>query len=94
MLSKVYGNIGPREVLFGLPVKDIFYKSVHESFPTVAAEYYRIILNPITLKEVEERLNSAAYSQPQQFAEVRGYFWVKCMPRDLAVEWQCSHGTA
>jgi hypothetical protein len=71
VLNKVYGAIGPKETIFGLPLKDVFYKSVHESFPTVADEYYRIISNPITLKEIEDRLNSAAYSQPQQFAEVR-----------------------
>lgn len=69
VLSKTYACIGPREVMYGLAAKDVFYKTVAESFPALSDQYYQIITNPITFKEMEDRLKSSSYSQPQQFAD-------------------------
>jgi hypothetical protein len=69
VLQRVYAACATWQPIFGLPVKDVFYRPVHETFPTIAAEYYRVVAQPMTFAMIEERLQPGNYST-QQFADV------------------------
>lgn len=70
VLNAIYADVGPKEYCYNLPAKDVFYKTVSETFPGVATQYYSIVRNPITFRDIEGRLHNNMYEGPQQFADV------------------------
>lgn len=69
VLNAIYADVGPKEYCYNLPAKEVFYKTVGETFPGVAAQYYSIIRNPITFRDIEGRLHNNAYDSAQTFAD-------------------------
>ena len=72
VLNRVYAVCNTSPWIFNMPVRDVFYKPVSETFPGIAAEYYRVITNPITFAMIEDRLNRHYYTNAQMFADVSG----------------------
>jgi hypothetical protein len=84
VLKKMYA-MGPSTlVLYGMSVKDIFYKPVSTTFPGIAQSYYSVIKQPMTLGQIEDKLNRGRYSSPAQFAQVGGMLLVRRGRRGLA----------
>lgn len=71
VLNRVYGACQSMEPVFGLPVKDVFYRPVSETFPQIAPDYYARIPHPMTFRTIEERIRSSQYTNAQSFADVR-----------------------
>ncbi|GBF98870.1 hypothetical protein Rsub_11474 [Raphidocelis subcapitata] len=69
VLQAIYSDIGPKEFCYNLPAKEVFYKTVSETFPGVAPQYYAIVRSPITFRDIEGRLGGGAYEGAQQFAD-------------------------
>jgi hypothetical protein len=72
VLNAIYSDIGPKEFCYNLPAKDVFYKTVSETFPGIAPQYYSVVRNPVTFRDIETRLKNGAYDGPQTFADVSG----------------------
>ena len=71
VLHAIYSDLGPKEFCYNLPAKDIFYRSVRETFPGIAAAYEAAVRHPITFRDIEQRLAGNQYDGPQAFADVR-----------------------
>jgi hypothetical protein len=75
VLNAIYSDIGPKEFCYNLPAKEVFFKTVSETFPGVAPQYYSIVRNPITFRDIEARLTKHEYESAQHFADVSGEIW-------------------
>lgn len=73
VLHRVYHAIDSQGYILGLPARHVFYRPVSETFPSIAADYYRKIARPVTLREIEHRINTDSYSNALQFADVSVY---------------------
>eukprot|EP00878_Enallax_costatus_P020012 GHUV01021139.1.p1 GENE.GHUV01021139.1~~GHUV01021139.1.p1 ORF type:complete len:423 (+),score=99.73 GHUV01021139.1:240-1508(+) len=69
VLHRVYHAIDSQGYIFALPARDVFYRPVSETFPNIAGDYYRKIARPVTLREIEHRINTDSYSNALQFAD-------------------------
>lgn len=78
VLNRVYAACDTMPHVFHLNVKEVFYKPVSETFPTIAADYYSRISHPMTFREIEARIKDAKYTSPQMFADVS----VECVQRE------------
>jgi hypothetical protein len=88
VLARVLSECGPREMCYHVLARDVFYKPVHETFPTIADDYYSKVEKPITFGEIERKLTRRAYEQPQQFADDMRLVFSNCRrynprPEDL-----------
>jgi hypothetical protein len=70
VLNRVYQACGNMGTLWNIPVKDVFYKPVIETFPSIAASYYKAIAQPMTFRMIEEKIARHEYLHAQQFADV------------------------
>lgn len=70
VFQRVVADIPPRESFYGVSAKEVWFKSVRETFPGVAEQYYRVIHQPRTLGDIQKRLKQGRYASPQDFAEV------------------------
>ncbi|KAI8477214.1 MAG: hypothetical protein J3K34DRAFT_515886 [Monoraphidium minutum] len=69
VLNAIYADIGPKEYCYNLPAKEVFYKTVTETFPGIAQQYYSTVRNPITFRDIERRLQGGQLDGPQAFAD-------------------------
>lgn len=70
VFQKVVSEIPPREQYYGVTARDVWFRTVQETFPAVAHLYYAAIPNPRTLGEIQHKLRAGRYTNPQDFAEV------------------------
>jgi hypothetical protein len=70
VLKRMYAMGPSTVVLYGMTVKDIFFKPVSATFPAIAPSYYSIIKKPMTLGQIEDKLVRGHYTNPTQFAQV------------------------
>lgn len=70
VLQKVYMTCNSIGMIFNWSCKDVFYRPVSETFPTIAPHYYANVPNPITFREIEQRIANGYYHNAQQFADV------------------------
>lgn len=70
VLHRVYGAVDSQGDIFGLPARRIFYFPVGETFPKIAEDYYSKVARPVTLRDIEHRINTESYSNALQFADV------------------------
>ncbi len=71
VFTRVDAEIG-HELLYSRSARDTFWKTVHETFPMSAAQYYAEIKDPTTMGEIDIKLNRRQYQSPQEFADVSG----------------------
>lgn len=69
VLNAIYNDIGPKEFCYNLPAKEVFYKTVSETFPGIAPQYYSVVRSPITFRDIEGRLHGNQYDGAQAFAD-------------------------
>jgi hypothetical protein len=70
VLNRVYACCATIPPIFNWSAKDVFYKPVSETFPTIAADYYSRIPHPMTFQMIEQRIRGGVYQNAQQFADV------------------------
>jgi hypothetical protein len=56
VLARVLSECGPREMCYHVLARDVFYKPVSETFPTIADDYYAKVERPITFGEIERKI--------------------------------------
>lgn len=76
VLNRVYAACQQMEPVFGLPVKDVFFRPVRETFPQIAQDYYARIPHPMTFRQIEERIRGSQYQNAQSFADVSRAGWL------------------
>uniref|UniRef100_A0A383VNB0 Bromo domain-containing protein n=1 Tax=Tetradesmus obliquus TaxID=3088 RepID=A0A383VNB0_TETOB len=69
VLNRVYACCATIPPIFNWSAKDVFYKPVSETFPTIAADYYSRIPQPMTFQMIEQRIRGGVYQNAQQFAD-------------------------
>jgi len=70
VLNRVYAACNQSPPIFGMSVKDVFYRPVSETFPNIAGEYYRVVTSPMTFGIIEDRIGRRVYNNAQMFADV------------------------
>jgi hypothetical protein len=70
VLHRVYACCATITPIFNWSAKDVFYRPVSETFPTIAADYYARIQHPMTFGMIEHRIRTNVYQNAQQFADV------------------------
>ena len=88
VLARVLSECGPREMCYHVLARDVFYKPVSETFPTIADDYYSKVDKPITFGEIERKLTRRQYEAPQFFADDMRLVFANCRrynprPEDL-----------
>jgi len=88
VLGRVLSECGPREMCYHVLARDVFYRPVSETFPTIADDYYSKVERPITFGEIERKLTRRTYEAPQPFADDMRRVFANCRrynprPEDL-----------
>lgn len=72
VLHRVYAACNSIAPMFGWSAKDVFYRPVRETFPQIANDYYQRIQQPMTFRDIEQRIAKGYYVNAQMFADVSG----------------------
>lgn len=78
VLNRVYAACNQSPPIFGMSVKDVFYRPVSETFPNIAGEYYRVVTSPMTFGIIEDRIGRRVYNNAQMFADDMRLLFANC----------------